>query len=31
MANWFALVLKAPASNWLLRLPWSYVRSWEDL
>jgi hypothetical protein len=31
MANWFLLALKAPTSDWLLRLPWCSVRSWEDL
>jgi hypothetical protein len=31
MANWFSLALKAPASDWLLRLPQHSIRSWGDL
>jgi hypothetical protein len=31
LANWFPLALKAPTSDWLLRLPQGSVRSWAHL
>jgi hypothetical protein len=31
LANWFPLALKAPTSDWLLRLPRGSVRSWAHL